>query len=296
MRIDRLDLLAFGPFTNRAFEFAPGRVELIYGPNGAGKSSTLRGLTALLYGIPMRTTDAHVHEMKELRIGALLRENGAALEVVRRKTRKDSLLGADDRPIDEHRVAQLLDGVGEELFKTMFALNHERLRQGGHELLEGTGDLAEQLFGAGLGRDIHEVLAGLRSEEEALFTARGRTKALHQAISEYKDTKKSLRALVLRPDEWAAAQRELEEKEAERAASVRSRRARRRSSATARSCRCWPGTTSCGASRRHCEMSFGCRTTQRSSAGARYGPRPRRATTWSRCAGGSRRRTRNLRN
>ena len=59
MRIDRLDLIAFGPFTDRVLEFAPNRVELIYGPNGAGKSTALRGLTGLLYGVAVRTMHAN---------------------------------------------------------------------------------------------------------------------------------------------------------------------------------------------------------------------------------------------
>ena len=216
MRFDRLDLIAFGPFTNRVFEFAPNRVELIYGPNGAGKSTALRGLTGLLYGIAVRTTDDHVHEKKVLRVGARLWNGTEALEVVRQKTRKDSLLGPDGGVLDERQLGALLGGVNEDLFTTMFALNHERLRAGGRELLEGTGDLAEQLFGAGLGRDIHEVLAGLREEAEQLFTPRARSKQLHTAINEFKDTKRKLRGLVLRPKQWAIARQELSDKEAER--------------------------------------------------------------------------------
>ena len=197
-------------------EFRPHRVELIYGPNGAGKSSALRGLTALLYGIAMRTTDDHVHEKRALRVGAILSDDNGSLEVIRRKTQKDSLLGIDGRALDERRLAHLLGAVNEDLFATMFALNHDRLRAGGRELLKGTGDLAEQLFGAGLGRNIHEVLAGLHEDADRLFTPRARSKELHKAINEFKETKRSLRSLVLRPDEWATAQADLQEKGAAR--------------------------------------------------------------------------------
>ena len=216
MRIDRLDLIAFGPFTNRVLEFAPHRVELIYGPNGAGKSTALRGLTGLLYGLAVRTTDDHVHEKKALRVGAQLSDGTTAVEVVRRKTQKDSLVGPDGRVLDERQVGRLLGGVNEDLFTTMFALNHERLRAGGRELLEGTGDLAEQLFGAGLGRNIHEVLAGLHEDAEELFTPRARSKQIHKAINEFRETKRDLRSLVLRPEKWATARQELLDKEAER--------------------------------------------------------------------------------
>jgi len=98
----------------------------------------------------------------------------------------------------------------------MFALNHERLRHGGRELLSGTGDLAQQLFGAGLGRDIHDVLAGLQADADEIFTARARTRVLNQEITAYSDTKRRMRELILRPDTWATAQQELEEKRAER--------------------------------------------------------------------------------
>ena len=98
----------------------------------------------------------------------------------------------------------------------MFALNHERLRAGGRQLLEGTGDLAEQLFGAGLGRDIHEVLADLNENVEEIFTPRARSKQIHKAINEFRDTKRDLRSLILRPEQWAAERQELLEKEAER--------------------------------------------------------------------------------
>jgi uncharacterized protein YhaN len=53
MRIKRLDLMAFGPFTDQRLVFdskGPG-LTVIFGPNEAGKSSSLRALKCLLYGI-----------------------------------------------------------------------------------------------------------------------------------------------------------------------------------------------------------------------------------------------------
>lgn len=46
MRLKRLDLKAFGPFTDQTIEFnseEPG-LHIIFGPNEAGKSSSLRAL------------------------------------------------------------------------------------------------------------------------------------------------------------------------------------------------------------------------------------------------------------
>ena len=70
MRIQRLDLIAFGPFADTAIEFAPatdaGVVDVVFGPNEAGKSTTLRAVGDLLFGIPHVTPDAHRHRSQDL--------------------------------------------------------------------------------------------------------------------------------------------------------------------------------------------------------------------------------------
>ncbi|MFN9912901.1 MAG: AAA family ATPase, partial [Pirellulaceae bacterium] len=52
LRFERLDLIAFGPFSQRSVDFSNSAtgVHFIYGPNEAGKSSMLRAITDLLYG------------------------------------------------------------------------------------------------------------------------------------------------------------------------------------------------------------------------------------------------------
>ena len=57
MRIKRLELKAFGPFSDRTLDFSsdlPG-LHVVYGPNEAGKSSSMRALQALFFGFPVRT-------------------------------------------------------------------------------------------------------------------------------------------------------------------------------------------------------------------------------------------------
>ena len=70
MRFQRLQIPAFGPFTNLDLRFSdqPGDLHVIYGANEAGKSSLLRAMRDLLFGIHDRSTDNFLHDYRELRI------------------------------------------------------------------------------------------------------------------------------------------------------------------------------------------------------------------------------------
>ena len=74
MKIQRLELRAFGPFTDAALDLSGGSegFHLIYGPNEAGKSSALRAVGHLLYGIPNNSADNFLHPYPKLRLGAVL--------------------------------------------------------------------------------------------------------------------------------------------------------------------------------------------------------------------------------
>jgi predicted ATP-dependent endonuclease of OLD family len=103
MKIKRLDLKAFGPFTNQTLEFKskdPG-LHIIFGPNEAGKSSSLRALKALLYGFPERTPDNFKHPNDQLLVGGCLESSGGS-EIVfqRRKKRKADVIDEAGDPLD----------------------------------------------------------------------------------------------------------------------------------------------------------------------------------------------------
>ena len=94
MRLTRLLLQAFGPFTNKAVDFSvsPTDLHLIYGPNEAGKSSALRAMTDLRFGIPVRSPDDFVHAAGDLRIaGVFVDQAGQPIGLVRRKGRGATL-------------------------------------------------------------------------------------------------------------------------------------------------------------------------------------------------------------
>jgi uncharacterized protein YhaN len=215
MKVLRLDLLAFGPFTNGKLDFSkkPQALQLIYGPNEAGKSTTLRALLALLYGIPLRTADAHLHDMARLRIGATLAdERGRMLSVVRRKGAKQTLLDPQGQPLHESALSEMLAGIDEALFRNMFGLDHQRLREGAEALLAGGGQLGEGLFDASVGAlGLREVKEALRLEAEELYKPRGKTPKLNQALDTLREQAKRKRESALSPGVFVEQTRAIEQ-------------------------------------------------------------------------------------
>ncbi|MET0341072.1 MAG: AAA family ATPase, partial [Polyangiales bacterium] len=215
MKIARLALAAFGPFTDTTLDFtgAPGALQVVYGPNEAGKSTTLRALTALLYGVPVRTGDAHVHDMTRLRVGAtLLDADGNEVTVTRRKGAKSTLLDASNEPVDEAGLTRLLGGLDETLFRQMFGLDHVTLRAGGEALLAGEGQLGETLFSAASGaRGVSQLIASLRAQLDGLYKARGKQPRLNQALERLHACERRTKDAMLSPQSYIDQKRALEE-------------------------------------------------------------------------------------
>jgi uncharacterized protein YhaN len=223
MRFLRLDLLAFGPFTERSLDLHAGQfgLHLIYGPNEAGKSSALRALRQLLYGIEVRSSDNFLHGYSSLRVGAVLQgPDGDRLHVIRRKGNKDTLRGADDRQIvDAGQLDRLLNGVGMSDFQQRFGIDHQELVTGSRDILQGGGQLGRLLFAAGAGlADLNRTQAHLDEEAEQYFKARGANPRINGALSQLQTARKALKEAQLRPAEWSehsgALQAAVSEKEA----------------------------------------------------------------------------------
>ena len=178
VRLLELSLLAYGAFRDRRFDLSapPPAMHVLYGANEAGKSTALRAILGLLYGIDRRTPDAYLHGNANLRIGARLCDAaGRELQVVRRKGDKDTLLDAHGAVLDEMQLQRLLGGMQEGVFRSMFGLDHARLRKGGEQLRLGQGDLGESLFQAGVGAPgLSVVLRALSAQADELFRPRGK--------------------------------------------------------------------------------------------------------------------------
>ena len=205
MRLISLDLIAYGNFTDRRLVFPEDKgLHVIYGPNEAGKSTCMRALRGLLYGIPETTLDDFLHESKRLRVGGvLLRSDGERLSVVRRKGRKDTLLGSNGQPIAEDTLRSFLGGVDRETFIRVFGMSREELLTGGRAIMEGKGSVGESLFAAGLGgADLKGLLGALESEAQELFKPGGSLPKLNSEARAYKDLKTQIRELSLPAKEW----------------------------------------------------------------------------------------------
>ena len=120
MRLKRLDLKAFGPFTEKPpldFNSKEPGLHIIFGENEAGKSSSLRALKALLYGFDQRTSDNFIHNYNQLLVGGCL-VNSAGEEIVfqRRKKRIGDLIDESGNPLDPSSLAPFLNGVEPDIY------------------------------------------------------------------------------------------------------------------------------------------------------------------------------------
>jgi uncharacterized protein YhaN len=212
IRIKRLDLERWGHFDGRRLAFGPaGRLHVVFGANEAGKSTTRRAVSALLFGVPERTVDTFGRPGADLRVGALLELDGTAVEVVRRKGRKNTLLDADGEVLDPAPLERALGGLSGEVHAGLFEITHDSLVAGGHELLAGRGAVGESLFAAAAGTSrLHALLRRLEGDADAVFTPLGRKKDLNVLLAQHAEAVRTLRDAALRPPQHEALARALE--------------------------------------------------------------------------------------
>jgi uncharacterized protein YhaN len=199
MRIHRLDLTRFGRFTDISLDLSAPGTHLVLGHNEAGKTTAMAAIEQLLYGIPVRTTHAFLHDMRDLRLGALLADDeGETLEIVRVKKQSNTLQAANGDPIEQTRLAQLLHDVAEQVFTSLFTIGHEEIVAGGEALLDSDGEVGRALFSASRGTtDLTAVLRRLDERAGELFKSSGMKPLLNTAIRDYKEATSEAKALSM---------------------------------------------------------------------------------------------------
>jgi len=197
VRIRRLDLKAFGPFTaiDLDLEGGDGVVNILFGENEAGKSSALRALEGFCFGIPDRSTDDHLHNKDQMRVGALLElADGTKGEFVRRKGKKNTLTDATNATVPDELFERFLCGVSRSGFEALFCLSYQRLNEASKTILEENGELGKLLFEARSDLSLRTIQATLSKRADDLFKGTPRSPAvIDKALAEVESYRKVLR-------------------------------------------------------------------------------------------------------
>ena len=206
MKLKRLELKAFGPFTDRTLEFNSERpgLHIIYGPNEAGKSSSLRALKALLCGFPKSTPDNFIHNYNKLLVGGCFENNrGEELFFRRRKRRIQDIIDENGDPVDHKVFSEFIPDFEPDLFESLYGIDHDNLIRGGEDILARKGDVGQALFSAGAGMaSLGKVIDQLEKEAADLFKPAGQNPEINRAVKEFNELKKKARESSLSYNEW----------------------------------------------------------------------------------------------
>ncbi|CAG4934160.1 unnamed protein product [Acidithrix sp. C25] len=196
MRLLKLNLVKFGMFTERELDLLAEGVNVIIGANEAGKTTTMAAVRQLFYGIPLRSPYSYLHSNSDLRIGAIVRPNdGSDFEVYRIKRNTQSLRSGSDLPISEATMAEVLGGVGAEVYDSLFSIGHEEIVSGGQSLLKNEGELGRALFAASTGlTQLNSVMAKLDAKAGELFKSGASKPRINAALTSYKESTSAVKA------------------------------------------------------------------------------------------------------
>jgi uncharacterized protein YhaN len=214
MKINAFNMLTFGPFTDRSFDFS--RIEnglhVVYGENEAGKSSSLRALIAWLYGFEHRVTDDWLHAASKLAVsGALVLNDGGQLRFTRYKRRKNNLIDEDTgQPFEQRVLDQHLGGKTKTDFENAYGISHESLRRGVESVLAVHGELGQTLFTATSGLNVlKDVLSRLEERQAKLFAPRAQKASINAGISLIAIQRKKIREVSTSHVQWKQLRKEL---------------------------------------------------------------------------------------
>lgn len=210
MRIDRLDLLAYGPFRGRSLSLGPG-FHLVHGANEAGKSTTLRALSSLFFGFPKHGEDAYLVGTADMALGArITTADGRTLEFVRRRRGKSPLTMADGSVLSDELLSAFLGGLSRETFERLFSLDPARLRRHGQDLLTDGGALGQGLVEAGAGIvNLRKKLEILSARKRDLFLPTGKNPAINRILARLGEIRRESRLRMVSPQDYVREEEEI---------------------------------------------------------------------------------------
>lgn len=209
MRIDRLDLLKYGKFTGRTVNLPHAALDfhVVVGANEAGKSTLRAAMVDLLYGfLPRNAAPAFLHPMNELRVAASLQQGDTRLDVQRVKGNRNTLRAADDAPLADDTLNVFLGNSDRSFFEQMFSLNHQRLVQGGDQILQARSDIGQILFESAAGvASLGPVREALEKEADSLWGRKSKDRQYFVALAAYDHACQTLRQVTIKTKDWSEA-------------------------------------------------------------------------------------------
>ena len=207
MRINELDLIAYGKFSEFKLDFPKGAHDfhVIVGPNEAGKSTVRRAITELLFGMERLSPLGFKHPQSDLRVGGVLATSGDALTFIRSKQQR-SLRSPQGDALPENFLSPVLGSLTKETFESLHCMNHERLVKGGQGIVDPNNSVSQILFQAASGVEgFAEIRDALASRAGQLFATRGSNNEYSLAVSRYANAQKTLKEVQVRTKEWVQA-------------------------------------------------------------------------------------------
>jgi uncharacterized protein YhaN len=216
MRLSSLRLLRYGPFEDLmvSLDPAPGRLNVICAPNGAGKSVLRQALTDLLFGIGGQTPMGFRYGYQGMRLAAsAVMADGAIHEFGRRKGMGVTWTDAEGVQLQgPPAAAGAFARTDPRALERLFALDTERLRKGGDELLAAGGAVADALLSA-------SGLSGARQRRRELEEAadqlaplrRVANRPFYQALDQFVAARRTAAEALMRPDAWERQERTVAE-------------------------------------------------------------------------------------
>lgn len=205
MRLLSLTLENYGIFQAQriAFDPSPGRINLLIAPNGAGKSILRNAFCDLLFGIHGQSPMGFRYGYTRMRLLAeAIGPGGTPLVFGRRKGQGNTLIDADSATLDPAALAAVLGHTDRTLVERLFALDTERLREGGRELLASNGSVADALLSAAGGlrraRQVHQSLERTRDALAPLRRSQGRP--FYQQFDRMLESRQRLSTTLLKPE------------------------------------------------------------------------------------------------
>lgn len=216
MKLQSLRINHFGHFADFELPFEDASFVVLHGHNEAGKSTLLEFVRKVLFGFEERERFSF-GDGGEIG-GRLLFDlsDGRRVDLSRRKGRKNTVqvqIDGVDSGLDEVGFKRLIGDPDANLFKSIFAIGLDELRNADESLKHESLRSALYAGGMGAGLNLQELLGDLESQALALFKSGGSKPAINAVSREIADLMKQLRGHIVKPDDYHDRERRWREEQ-----------------------------------------------------------------------------------